>query len=305
VHLACQSLRSGESELALAGGVDILLDESVYLTLSESRALARDGRCKTFDEKADGFVPGEGAGVVLLKPLRKALADGDRVYAVIDATAVNNDGHTMGITTPDPAGQRAVIQAALRAGGVDPRTIGYVEAHGTGTMIGDPIELRALTEVFSASTERKGFCAVGSVKSNFGHLLSAAGMSGLIKVALSLMHRELPPTLHCQTPNPRFRFEASPFFPNTQLRPWEPLEGVRRAGLSSFGFGGTNAHALVSEAPANQSPLRAPLPPVVFSRKRYWLEKAVPAGRAPRPDGPRETPRVRRPLLALELDAPA
>jgi acyl transferase domain-containing protein len=172
-------------------------------------------------------------------------------------------------------------------------------------MIGDPIELKALTEVYSAATSLKSYCAVGSVKSNFGHLLSAAGISGLIKVVLSLMHRELPPTLHCKTPNPRFRFEASPFYPNTVLRPWEPITGVRRAGLSAFGFGGTNAHALLSEAPADQRPTRMPLPPVVFSRGRYWLEKPASAGRAPWPAGSLDTPRSRRPLLALELDPPA
>nr|WP_302052478.1 type I polyketide synthase [Corallococcus exiguus] len=302
IHLACQSLRSGESELALAGGVDILLDENVYLTLSESRALSRDGRCKTFDERADGFVPGEGAGAVLLKPLRKALADGDRVYGVIDATAVNNDGHTMGATTPNPAGQRAVIEEALRQGRVDPRTLGYVEAHGTGTMLGDPIELKALTEVLAPAGAPPGSCAVGTVKSNFGHLLSAAGVAGFIKVVLSLMHRELPPTLHCATPNPRFHFESSPLFPNTTLRPWEPRFGVRRAGLSAFGFGGTNAHALVSEAPAGQQPTRAPLPPVVFTRQRYWLE-ASSARAASIPDATRAEPRSRRKLVALDFGA--
>ncbi|MFB1482189.1 beta-ketoacyl synthase N-terminal-like domain-containing protein [Corallococcus sp. RDP092CA] len=302
IHLACQSLRSGESELALAGGVDILLDENVYLTLSESRALSRDGRCKTFDERADGFVPGEGAGALLLKPLRKALADGDRVYGVIDATAVNNDGHTMGATTPNPAGQRAVIEEALRQGRVDPRTLGYVEAHGTGTMLGDPIELKALTEVLAPAGAPPGSCAVGTVKSNFGHLLSAAGVAGFIKVVLSLMHRELPPTLHCATPNPRFHFESSPLFPNTTLRPWEPRFGVRRAGLSAFGFGGTNAHALVSEAPGEQQPTRAPLPPVAFTRQRYWLE--APLARAARiPDAARVEPRSRRKLVALDFGA--
>ncbi len=295
LHMACQSLRSGESELALAGGVDILLDEGVYLTLSESRALSKDGRCKTFDESADGFVPGEGAGAVLLKPLSRALADGDHIYALIDATAVNNDGHTMGITTPNPVAQREVIQSALRVGGIDPRTISYVEAHGTGTQIGDPIELKALTEVYSASSSRTGWCAVGSVKSNFGHLLSAAGISGLLKLVLSLSHRELPPSLHCRAPNPRFNFDASPFFPNTMLRPWEPLEGVRRAGISSFGFGGTNAHAIISEAPEARGPVRSPLAPVVFARKRYWLEKKQPTQQPGR--------RVRQPLLALSIDA--
>ncbi len=287
IHLANHSLVNGESEMALAGGVDIVLDEEAYLMLSEARALSPDGKCHTFDEKANGFVPGEGCGVVVLKLLDKAIADGDRIYGVIDASAINNDGHTMGITTPNPEAQADVIQRALKRGEIDPRTISLIEAHGTGTMIGDPIELKALTKVFRRYTEDSGFCGVGSVKSNFGHLLSAAGIASFMKVVLALHHKKLPPTLHCETPNPRFEFASSPFYPNTTLADWKPQQGIRRAGISSFGFGGTNAHMIVSEVdpllPDGYQPQREALPPVVFNRKRYWLEKGESAKMASAP----------------------
>lgn len=280
LHLACNSLLSGESEIALAGGVDILLDEHPYLVLSEGRALSPDGQCHTFDAKANGFVPGEGCGAVLLKPLEQALLDGDQIYAVIDSSAINNDGRTMGITTPNGEEQQHVIEEALRTGGIDPNTISYVETHGTGTMIGDPIELKALSRVYGNLTEETSYCGVGSVKSNIGHLLSAAGIASFIKVVLSLEQRKLPPTLNCETPNPRFEFADSPFYPNTALREWEQRNGIRRAGISSFGFGGTNAHLLVSElgaaASARYQPVRTALPPVIFNRKHYWLEKEEP-----------------------------
>ncbi|WP_343224445.1 type I polyketide synthase [Paenibacillus sp. ACRRX] len=274
VHLACQSLLSGESGMALAGGVDILLDEVPYLVLSEARALSPDGKCHTFDQKANGFVPGEGCGAVMLKRLEDAIADGDHIYAVIEATAVNNDGRTMGITTPNPEAQISVIEAALRKGRIRQESISYVETHGTGTMIGDPIELRALSRVFRKSTEKKQFCGVGSVKSNIGHLLSAAGIASLIKVVLSLHHGQLPPTLNCETPNPRFDFGESPFYPNIQAKRWQARDGIRRAGISSFGFGGTNAHVIVRDAAgrsfANYLPTKASLPPVQFQRERVW-----------------------------------
>lgn len=273
LHLACQSLRSGDSEIAIAGGVDILIDESQYLVLSEGKALSPDGKCHTFDEKANGFVPGEGCGAVMLKPLAQAQADGDCIYAVIESTAVNNDGHTMGVTTPNPEAQYQVIKEALRKNGISANTISYVEAHGTGTMIGDPIELKALSRVFREDTEDTQFCGVGAVKSNFGHLLSAAGIASVIKVALSLYHRQIPPTLNCDRPNPRFAFDRSPFYVNTSLREWKEREGGRRAGISAFGFGGTNAHVIVGELQgiSGYEPKRKPLPPVSFERKRYWL----------------------------------
>ncbi|MDP4181445.1 MAG: beta-ketoacyl synthase N-terminal-like domain-containing protein [Bacillota bacterium] len=275
-HLACRSLIEGESEAALAGGVDILLNEQPYLILSESRALSPDGKCHTFDENANGFVPGEGCGAVLLKPLEKAIADGDRIYAVIEASAVNNDGHTMGLTTPNPDAQSEVILEALNKGNIVPDSISYIETHGTGTMIGDPIELKALKNVFQKPGGENQFCAVGSVKSNFGHLLSAAGIASLIKVVLSIRERKIPPTLNCESPNPRFKFEKSPFYPNTELKEWKPRMGVRRAGISSFGFGGTNAHMILCEpdikTTTGYQAKRTSLPPVVFNKKRFWKD---------------------------------
>ncbi|MEU8891947.1 amino acid adenylation domain-containing protein [Streptomyces sp. NPDC048442] len=281
VQAACRSLLAGESEYALAGGVDVLLDEQPYLEFSAARALSPSGRCATFDHAADGFVPGEGCGLILLKPLARALADGDRIRAVVDAVAVNNDGRTMGLTTPNPDAQSRVIRSALRMSGRTADDIGLVEAHGTGTMIGDPMELRALTDVFRESTVRSGYCAIGSVKTNIGHLLSAAGISGLIKAVLAIENRTIPATLFCERPNPRFDFAASPFFPCTEARPWETDGRPRVAGVSAFGLGGTNAHAVVSELDARLRtvrPTRAPLPPPQFSRRRHWLERTAGEG---------------------------
>jgi len=278
IHTACQSLMAGDCEMALAGGVDILLDESQYLMLSECQALSPDGHCFTFDERANGFVPGEGSGAVLLKPLAAAMKDGDIIYAIVDGSAANNDGRTMGVTTPNPDAQRDVIVQALRQARVSATDVSYIEAHGTGTMIGDPIELRALSNVFREATGDRQFCGVGSVKTNIGHLLCAAGVAGFIKVALSLHHKQLPATLNCEHPNPRFDFDASPFYPNTDLSDWRPRGGLRRAGISSFGFAGTNVHAVLSEFDSEcfQLPyqqLRQSLPPVRFNRKRFWIDR--------------------------------
>jgi acyl transferase domain-containing protein len=281
VHLAAQSLRTGECELALAGGVEILLDEIPFVGLSEGGALSPTGRCRAFGADADGIVLGEGAGVLLLKRLDHALRDGDRIYAVLDGGAINNDGRTMGITTPNPAAQRDVIQQALAAADCVAADIGYVETHGTGTMIGDPMELKALTEVFRLSTTDTGRCGVGSVKSNIGHLLSAAGIAGLIKVILAIQHRTLPPTLHCAATNPRFRFEDSPLFPVREAGDWPGADRPRRAGVSSFGFGGTNAHLIVRELVEEHDPRRAPLPPIRFDRRRWWFDPVVPTARTP------------------------
>ncbi len=212
IHLAVRSIQSGEAEMALAGGVEILLDESMYLDLSAAKILSPEGRCRTFDSSANGIGLGEGCGVLVLKSLQSAIADGDKIYGVIDGTAVNNDGNTMGVTTPNPEAQRELIEAAIKDGNVHPDTITYVEAHGTGTLIGDPIELKALTQVFGNYTSNKQFCGVGSVKTNLGHLLSAAGAASIIKVLLSMTAGELPPTLNCDQPNPRFNFNDSPFY---------------------------------------------------------------------------------------------
>ena len=278
VHLACQSLHSGDSELAIAGGVDLLLDEKSYLFLSAAHALSPDGRCRTFDEKANGFVPGEGVGCVLLKPLAQAMADGDHVYAVIDGSAINNDGHTLGVTTPGVEGQVDVIERAWRKAEAPLSTVSYVEAHGTGTMIGDPIELRALARAFAS--DQPANCGIGSVKTNVGHLLSAAGIASFIKVALALHHRTLPPTLHCEQINPRFGFDRTPFRPDVEARPWEAQAGVRRAGISAFGFGKTNVHVVVSERPQEaRRPVDLPAakPAVAEKDKVYaWRSTAAP-----------------------------
>nr|BFE59934.1 hypothetical protein GCM10020063_044600 [Dactylosporangium thailandense] len=285
VGLACRSLLSGESELALAGGVEILLDEEPYLQFTAARALSPSGRCATFDADADGFVPGEGCGVLVLKELGAAIRDGDRIRAVIDAVAVNNDGRTMGLTTPNPVAQAAVVRRAIAASGYGAGDIGLLEAHGTGTMIGDPIELRALTQVYRESTSDTGYCGLGSVKTNVGHLLSAAGIAGLLKVVLAVERGVRPPTLHCHRPNPRFDFAASPFTPQLAAEPWA---GRRVAGVSAFGLGGTNAHAIVS-APDDHVAAgvrRTALPAPGFQRRRYWLERAAAPAPEPAPAPP-------------------
>ncbi|HEX6969582.1 MAG TPA: amino acid adenylation domain-containing protein [Micromonosporaceae bacterium] len=274
VQLACRALLAGDAEIAFAGGVEVLLDEEPYLEFTAARALSPRGRCATFAQDADGFVPGEGVGLLLLKPLTRAIADGDRIHAVIDAVAVGNDGHTMGLTTPNPVAQGQVVRRALAQAGVRADDLGMIEAHGTATMLGDPIELRALTDVFREQTGRTGFCAIGSVKSNIGHLLSAAGVAGLIKILLALEHGEIPPTLFCERPNPRFEFDSSPFYPNRALRPWPGGGGRRIAGVSAFGLGGTNAHLIASSVDqAIAATRRTPLPPPVFRRRRLWWER--------------------------------
>ena len=283
VQAAIRSLQAGESDLALAGGVEVLLDEEPYLEFSVARALSPRGRCATFDRDADGFVPGEGCGILLLKTLDRALADGDRIHAVLDAVTVGNDGRTMGLTTPNPAAQAQVVRRALARAGIRAEQVGLLEAHGTGTMIGDPIELRALTDVFREHTALTGFCTIGSVKSNLGHLLSAAGIAGLIKALLAVEHGEIPPTLFCEHPNPRFDFAASPFVPGALLTGWN---GPRVAGVSAFGLGGTNAHAIASQAPAAARPRRTSLPAPVFHRRRLWWDRpdtAPAAAAAPAP----------------------
>ncbi|MEK4852179.1 beta-ketoacyl synthase N-terminal-like domain-containing protein [Paenibacillus sp. FSL H7-0756] len=277
LHLACQSIRLGESEMAVAGGVDLLLDERPHLVFSASRAMSPDGKCHTFDEEANGIVPGEGCGMVLLKPLTRALADGDSIYAVIEASAAGNDGRTMGVTTPSMQGQEEVIAEAIQRAGIDPGTIGYVETHGTGTMIGDPIELKALTSVFKKYTAATGFCGVGSVKTNIGHCLSAAGIASFIKTVLCIHHKTLVPTLNCSRPNPRFDFAHSPFYPVLAASAWDNHGEQRRAAVSSFGFGGTNVHMIIGEcgeaARSDYIPRRRPLPEAVFNKHRAWVDR--------------------------------
>lgn len=249
LHLACQALLSGECDLALAGAAHVPVPQINGYQPEPGLVLSEDGHCRAFDARATGTVFGSGAGVVLLKPLDRALADGDRVYAVVRGTAVNNDGAGKpGFSAPSVSGQAAVIRQALAAADVEPGSISYVEAHGTGTPAGDPIEVAALTEAFRGVA--RGTCALGSVKTNIGHLGWAAGVAGLIKVALALWHRVLPASLHFHEPNPAIDFTGSPFFVQSETTIWPSRGAPRRAGVSAFGLGGMNAHAVLEEAPA-------------------------------------------------------
>ncbi|HEV2845117.1 MAG TPA: polyketide synthase, partial [Thermoanaerobaculia bacterium] len=246
VDLARQSLLAYGCDMALAGGVTVAVPHRAGYLYQEGGILSPDGRCRAFDERAAGTLFGSGVGIVVLKRLRDALADGDSIRAVIKGSAVNNDGALkVGYTAPGVEGQAAVIAMAQGVAGVHPETIAYVEAHGTGTPLGDQIEIEALTQAFRAGTARRGFCAIGSVKASIGHLETAAGVAGLIKTVLALEHAEIPPSLNCERPNPGIDFTASPFYVNTSLRPWTAGPGPRRAGVSSFGMGGTNAHVVL------------------------------------------------------------
>jgi acyl transferase domain-containing protein/acyl carrier protein len=268
VHLACQSLLNGESDLSLAGGVSVAVPQKNGYWYREEGILSPDGHCRAFDENAQGTVSGMGAGVVVLKRLEDALADGDYVHAVIKGSAVNNDGSMkVGYTAPSVEGQAQVIKMAQQVASVDPETISYIETHGTGTVLGDPIEIAALTKAFRAETAKKGFCAIGSVKTNIGHLDVAAGVTGLIKTVLALKHKQLPPSLNFERPNPRIDFANSPFFVNSKLTEWKNGNGPRRAGVSSFGVGGTNAHVIVEESPRHES----------FDSLRQWQLLTVSA----------------------------
>lgn len=250
VHYACQALLGGECDMALAGGVTIELPHARGYVFQEGEILSPDGHCHAFDHRAQGTVFGSGAGVVVLRRLEDALRDGDHIWAVIKGTAVNNDGAAKaGYLAPSVDGQAKAIAEAQAVAGVPADTIDYVECHGTGTYLGDPIEVAALTQAFRETTEDSGFCRIGSVKTNIGHLDTAAGVASLIKVALALKHREIPPSLGYEKPNPSIDFESSPFLVNDALREWVPHKGPRRAGVNSLGVGGTNAHAVVEEAP--------------------------------------------------------
>jgi phthiocerol/phenolphthiocerol synthesis type-I polyketide synthase E len=250
IHFACQSLLGHECDLALAGGVSINLGVQHGYRYIPGSILSPEGTCRPFDAGAGGIVFGSGAGVVALRRLADALADGDAIYAVIRGSAVNNDGAARaGYTAPGVAGQAQVIAEALANADVPPETIRYVEAHGTGTALGDPIEIEALTRAYRASTAATQYCGIGSLKANLGHLDVVSGVAGLIKVALALRHRLLPPSIHCEVPNPAIDWAASPFFVATQLTPLSPGEAPVRAAVSSFGMGGTNAHAILEEPP--------------------------------------------------------
>lgn len=254
VVLACDSLRSGQTDLALAGGVAVLLPEHKGYLGQDGGMMSPDGHCRAFDAAANGTVFGSGVGVVALKRLSSAMADGDTIHAVIRGAALNNDGaRKVSYTAPAVDGQVAVIRAALEQAGVSADTIGYVEAHGTGTPLGDPIEVAALTQAFRAGTPRKQFCHLGSVKTNVGHLDAAAGITGFIKAVLALREKVIPPTLHFTAPNPRIDLAASPFKVAATLTPWPEGATPRRAGVSAFGVGGTNAHVVLEEAPRREA----------------------------------------------------
>ncbi|HEY2576041.1 MAG TPA: beta-ketoacyl synthase N-terminal-like domain-containing protein [Streptosporangiaceae bacterium] len=251
VHLACESLRHGECGYALAGGVNVTIHPGKYLLLGLGGWASSDGRCRTFGAGGDGYVPGEGVATLLLKPLRDAIADGDRVYGVIRASETNQDGRTNGFTVPSPNAQADLITEALTTAGIGPRAVSYIEAHGTGTALGDPIEVAGLTRAFRRSTEDRGFCAVGSVKSAIGHLEAAAGVTGLVKVLLQLRHDTIAPSLHASPPNPNLDFTTTPFRVAHRTQAWsrDPGGAPRVAAVSSFGAGGSNAHVILSDPP--------------------------------------------------------
>jgi acyl transferase domain-containing protein/acyl carrier protein len=269
VHLACQSLRAGESSLAVAAGVNVILQPSISIAYSQSGMMAPDGHCKFGDADGDGYVRSEGVGVVVLKPLAAALADGDPVRAVIRGSAVNNDGRGSGhMATPSRTGQAAMLRTAYANAGVDPRGVGYVEAHGTGTRAGDPVELGALGDVLASGRGEDDRCLVGSVKTNIGHTEGAAGMAGLIKCVLSLEHEQVPASLHLNVPNPTIPWDELPFDIPQRTTPWPRVaDRPRIAGVSAFGITGTNAHVVIEEAPestpASVHPADRPMPMVL------------------------------------------
>ncbi|HZR44713.1 MAG TPA: type I polyketide synthase [Ktedonobacteraceae bacterium] len=249
VHLACQSLWNGECSLAIAGGVNAMFAPTMTIAESKGGFLSPDGRCKTFDASANGYARGEGAGVVLIKSLAQAQADGDPIYALILGTAVTQDGRTNGITVPNPRAQETAMRLAYQRAGISPRQVQYIEAHGTGTPVGDPLEARAIGTVLSAGRSSDERCIVGSVKTNIGHLEAAAGVAGLMKTALALKHGQIPPHLHFHNPNPDIPFDELQLHVPTTLEAWPVTDGPRYAGVNSFGFGGTNAHVVLQEAP--------------------------------------------------------
>jgi acyl transferase domain-containing protein/aryl carrier-like protein len=261
VHLACQSLLAGETTLAIAGGVNALLVPEPTIEMTKAGLMSPDGRCKAFDASANGYVRSEGAGMVVLKPLSRALADGDPIYAVLRGSAVNQDGHTNGITSPSRFAQEAVLSAACQRAGVMPSQVQYVEAHGTGTSVGDAIECRALGAFYGKGRPAGQPLTIGSVKTNIGHPETAAGVASLIKVALALRHGEIPASLHLKTPNPNIPFDELRLKVQTRFGPWPRFEGIPvLAGVSSFGFGGTNAHVVLEEAPKPSSGTRPSSP---------------------------------------------
>ncbi len=269
-HLAIQSLRTGECRMAIAGGVNTILLPEVHISFSRARMISGDGRCKTFDARADGFVRSEGCGIVVLKRLSDALADGDNILAVIRGSAINQDGRSSGLTAPNGLAQEAVIRAALANANMDPSLVSYVETHGTGTSLGDPIEVQALGAVLGAKRDKSSRLKIGSVKTNMGHLEAAAGVAGLMKAVLILQHKQIPPHLHFETPNPYIPWNELPIDIPTTLTPLPEKDGRFIVDVSSFGFSGTNAHLVLEAAPESireTASMERPLHVVKFSAK--------------------------------------
>ncbi|MCB2298650.1 aminotransferase class III-fold pyridoxal phosphate-dependent enzyme [Clostridium tagluense] len=248
VHMACQSIKNKECDMAIVGGVelDIFKGPNCNIDLGINSS---DGKTKTFDDSSDGTGAGEGVISIILKPLAKALNDRDNIYAVIKGSAINQDGATIGITAPNPIAQAEVIEKAWKNGKINPETVSYIETHGTGTILGDPIEISGIQTAFQKYTKKKQFCAVGSVKSNIGHLSGAAGIAGLVKMALSLKNKKIPPSIHFKSPNKKIPFIKSPVYVNNKLLDWQPIDNLRRGAVSSFGLSGTNCHVVLEEAP--------------------------------------------------------
>ncbi|WP_455884055.1 polyketide synthase [Serratia proteamaculans] len=286
IHEACEHIRRGDCDMALAGGVNLYLHPSSYVGLCSQQMLSQDGKCKSFGAEGNGFVPGEGVGVVLLKPLSAAIQSKDVIHAVIRATNINHGGKTNGYTIPNPGAQAELIRTALDKAGINARDISYIEAHGTGTELGDPIEITGLSQAFSEDTQESGFCKIGSVKSNIGHLEAAAGIAGLTKIILQMKHRQIAPSLHSNTLNTNIKFDKTPFIVNQTLSPWTGAQGKGTAGpllagISSFGAGGANAHVILEnyveddEAINPNAELNKPVAILLSARTKSQLEQRV------------------------------
>src|ERR1700688_445344 len=279
VHAACEHIRAGRGEAALAGGVTVMIAPGGFIGFSQAAMLSPEGRCSAFDASASGFVRGEGAGMVLLKRLSRAIADGDPIQGVILGTSINQDGHTNGIMLPSPEAQTRLVRDACRDAGIAPEAIGFVEAHGTGTAVGDPIEAHALAEALCAN--RSAPLPIGSIKTNLGHLETAAGVAGLLKAMLVLKHGQIPPSLHFSTPNPHIDFEKLKLRVPTQLESFPNGMEERIAGVNSFGFGGANAHVILAEPPPHQPekslviPSFRPWPLVLSARSEASLRTSA------------------------------
>ena len=255
VHMACEHIWSGHGEAALAGGVTVMITQGGFIGFSQASMLSPEGRCKAFDASADGFVRGEGAGIVVLKRLSKAVEDGDPIQAVIVGSAINQDGHTNGISLPSAEAQARLVRDACKDAEIAPAAVGFVEAHGTGTAVGDPIEAHALAEALCAERPADAPLAIGSIKTNLGHLETAAGLAGLVKAALALKHGQIPASLHFETPNPHIDFAALKIRVPIALEEFPKTNGLRVAGVNSFGFGGSNSHVILTEPPPRPRPI--------------------------------------------------